>query len=679
MSSRRAVFDLFLISFLTLFAEMAFIRYIPSNIYLISYYKNALLIAIFLGLGTGFMLSKTKRNYIELIPVATLVLICLIFYFNHYLKIDIDYTTKDESIWPEFWANPRSQSMPLPLFLLFAYIVMTFYFIPFGQETVRAMQPFKPIAAYSINIAGSLTGVILFALVGWLWTFPAVWFALLLIPLLWWIYRSSTKLMKVISSAAIILTIMLLVSFHSSHNTIELWSPYSKIKVYSFSEKTDMGFISTTNGNPQVGSLNFDIKNMPWIEENIATYEIPYTFLKPSSVLILGAGAGNEAVVALRNGVREVTAVEIDPVFAMLGREISPHRPFNDPRGEVYVDDARAFLHKTKKRYDLIVFGFLDSQYLLSHKSNIRTENFVYTIESFRRAKELLTENGVLQLNYNAAKPEVRVRFYLMLKDVFQESPITLVPSQPLTANVIFLAGPGLKKDIPEFHGFQKVYYKGEEIEYPTDDWPFLYIAKKGIPREYWSMIAAIPILSFLFVKGMARASAGFSLKYFMLGFGFMLLQTKSITTYALFFGSTVTVVSVTIAAILLAILVANLFVYRFDIKRINSFYLLLFATLIVLYFLPLEIFLNLNWLAKLLIAIALISAPIFFAAIIFGAYFAKSKQVDIALGSNIFGAVLGGIGEYASMALGFSALYLISLVAYLIAYFADAADMGDK
>jgi len=94
---------------------------------------------------------------------------------------------------------------------------------------------------------------------------------------------------------------------------------------------------------------------------------------------------------------------------------------------------------------------------------------------------------------------------------------------------------------------------------------------------------------------------------------------------------------------------------------------------------LPLEIFLNLNWLAKLLIAIALISAPIFFAAIIFGAYFAKSKQVDIDLGSNIFGAVLGGIGEYASMALGFSALYLISLVAYLIAYFADAADMGDK
>ena len=675
MNNKRAFFALFVISFLTLFAEMVFIRYIPSNIYLISYYKNALLIAIFLGLGTGFMLSKTKRNYIELIPVATLVLICLIFYFNHYLKIDIDYTTKDESIWPEFWANPRSQSMPLPLFLLFAYIVMTFYFIPFGQETVRAMQPFKPIAAYSINIAGSLTGVILFALVGWLWTFPAVWFALLLIPLLWWIYRSSTKLMKVISSAAIILTIMLLVSFHSSHNTIELWSPYSKIKVYSFSEKTDMGFISTTNGNPQVGSLNFDIKNMPWIEESIATYEIPYTFLKPSSVLILGAGAGNEAVVALRNGVREVTAVEIDPVFAMLGREISPHRPFNDRRVEVYVDDARAFLHKTKKRYDLIVFGFLDSQYLLSHKSNIRTENFVYTIESFRRAKELLTENGILQLNYNAPKPEVRARFYLMLKDVFQEAPVALVPSKPITGNITFLAGPGLKKDIPEFHGFQKVYYKGEGIEYPTDDWPFLYIAKKGIPREYWSMIVAIPILSFLFVKGIARSNAGFSLKYFMLGFGFMLLQTKSITTYALFFGSTVTVISVTIAAILLAILIANLLVYKFDIQGTRSSYPLLFVTLAILYSLPLEAFLGLSWATKVIIAIVLISAPIFFAAIIFGTYFARSKQIDIDLGSNILGAVLGGVGEYASMSLGFSALYLISLLAYLIAYFADSTN----
>jgi len=421
MSSRRAVFDLFLISFLTLFAEMAFIRYIPSNIYLISYYKNALLIAIFLGLGTGFMLSKTKRNYIELIPVATLALICLIFYFNHYLRIDIDYTMKDESIWAEAWVNSHAQSVSLPILLLFAYISMAFYFIPFGQETVRAMQPFKPIAAYSINIAGSLTGVILFALLGWLWTSPAVWFALLLVPLLWWIYRYSNNRMKAISSVAIILAIILLYSFHSLRYTAELWSPYSKIRVYKLSEKPDGGFMFTTNGNPQVGSFNFDAKNEPWFQERLAPYEVPYIFLKPSSVLILGAGAGNEAVVALRNGVREVTAVEIDPVFALLGRELSPHRPFKDPRVEVYVGDARAFLHKTKKRYDLIVFGFLDSQYLLSHKSNIRTENFVYTIESFRRAKELLTENGVLQLNYNAAKPEVRVRFYLMLKDVFQE------------------------------------------------------------------------------------------------------------------------------------------------------------------------------------------------------------------------------------------------------------------
>lgn len=678
MNSKRAIFTLFLISFLTLFAEMVFIRYIPSNIYLISYYKNALLIAIFLGLGTGFMLSKTKRNYIELIPIATLALICLIFYFNHYLRIDIDYTMKDESIWSEFRPNLRAQSVPLPIFLLFAYIAMALYFIPFGQETVRAMQPFKPIAAYSINIAGSLTGVILFALLGWLWTFPVVWFALLLIPVLWLTYRYSSILTKTINSMAAILVIALLVLFHSSHNSIELWSPYSKIKASLISENPDWGFLSTTNGNPQVGAFNFDIKNAPWIEEGIATYKIPYTFLKPYSVLILGAGAGNETVVALKNGVKEITAVELDPVFVMFGKELNPHRPFNDPKVEVYIDDARAFLHKTKKKYDLIVFGFLDSQYLLSHKSNIRTENFVYTIESFRRAKELLTENGVLQLNYNAGKPEVRARFYLMLKDVFQESPITLVPSQPLASNITFLAGPGLKKDIPEFHGFQKIYYKGEGIEYPTDDWPFLYIAKKGMPREYWSMIVAIPILSFLFVKGIARSNAGFSLKYFMLGFGFMLLQTKSITTYALFFGSTVTVISVTIAAILLAILIANLLVYKFDIQGTRNSYLLLFVTLAILYFLPLEAFLGLSWAVKLVIAIALISAPIFFAAIIFGTYFARSKQVDIDLGSNIFGAVLGGVGEYASMSLGFSALYLISLVAYLTAFFVDRIN-GDR
>ena len=50
------------------------------------------------------------------------------------------------------------------------------------------------------------------------------------------------------------------------------------------------------------------------------------------------------------------------------------------------MDDARAFLKKTRDKYDLVVFAFLDSTTLLSGFSSLRLDNYVYTVESFSDA-----------------------------------------------------------------------------------------------------------------------------------------------------------------------------------------------------------------------------------------------------------------------------------------------------
>ncbi len=222
---------------------------------------------------------------------------------------------------------------------------------------------------------------------------------------------------------------------------------------------------------------------------------------------------------------------------------------------------------------------------------------------------------------------------------------------------------------------------EGSDIErdlpLPTDDWPFLYLRAKKIPREYYSMLLAIPLLSIVFIKTISRSGLGFSPMYFLMGLGFMVLETKSITSFALLFGSTITVVAIVIASILAAILVANLFIHRFAIRGTVVPYLLILATLVILYFLPLGYFLNLDWTLKLLVSILLISAPIFFAALIFGISFSRSERMDIDLGSNIFGAVIGGMFEYVSMAAGFKTLYIISFLAYLGAFIIDRRGRG--
>jgi hypothetical protein len=698
---RKIVFNLILISFLTLFGELVFIRYLSSNIYLLSFYKNSVLLAVFLGLGTGFMLSKEKRNFVEYLPLAALVLLCLIIYFNDYLRIDLDYSAKDETIWPEFWANTRATGVPIFGVLVFFYIVVALFFVPFGQETVRAMRSFKPLTAYSLNIGGSLLGILAFSVCGWLWTKPILWFMVLLVPLLWWTYAYSTRTIFYVNIAAV--TVSLFLVFSAQFGP-ELWSPYSKVRVYMFSESPEYGFISTTNGNPQVGSMNFDIEysgpEKGLNEESRSIYEIPYRIIKPSSVIVAGAGAGNEVAMALRYGADEVTAVELDPVFIALGRVLSPHRPFMDPRVRVEVNDARAFFHETREKYDLVVIGFLDSQYHLSHLTNIRTENFVYTYESIRRTKELLTPGGILQLNYNAPKSEMRERLFAILLKVYGPELVVFAPSKPVSGNISFLAGPGVRglvsgvgegaggeaieavrKIEEELPALRVASFGSPDIEtdeeYPTDNWPFLYLSAKKVPREYWSMLLAIPLISIVFIRTVARSGAGLSLKFFLLGLGFMLLETKSITSFALLFGSTVTVVSIVIASILAAILVANLLIHTFSIKTLAPWYVLTFITLAALYFLPLDMFLGLGWWTKLIVSALIIAAPMFLAAIIFGVSFARSGAMGIDLGSNIFGAITGGMFEYASMAYGFNSLYVISFMAYLGAFLLDMKRRG--
>lgn len=679
MSGKRAGYELFLISFLTLFAELVFIRYLSSNIYLLSFYKNSVIIAVFLGMGTGFMLSKDRGDYVKYLPLATLVLVSVIVYFNDYLRIDLDYSSMDESIWPEFWANRRAASVPIFWVLVSIYVMTALYFVPFGQETVRAMSFFRPLTAYSINVAGSLSGVVLFEVLGALWTTPLVWFAVISIPLLWWGRRYSGRLVFALNAVSTVLALFIVFSAVLGP---ELWSPYSKIRVYQFAPDPALGFISTTNGNPQVGCINLDASYKgpegPLNMESRSIYEIPYAFMRPASVLVAGAGAGNEVAVALKHGAGRVEAIELDPVFIALGRALNPHRPFDDRRVFVHVGDARAFFHRTGEKYELVVIGFLDSQYHLTHMSNIRTENFVYTWESLKRTKDILTPGGVLQLNYNSPRIETRERIYAILKDVYGEDLIAFVPENPVSGNISFVAGPGVRGlgkagNIP---GLKRVSFNNapKNTEIPTDDWPFLYLSGRKVPREYWPMLATLPLLSLAFIRAVGGKRTGFSPKYFLLGSGFMLLETKSITTFALLFGSTVTVVAVVVASILVAILLANLVIHKFSIRSLTTPYVLTLSSLIGLYFVPTGALLHLSMGLKLTASILLISAPLFFAAIVFGVSFAGSKDQGTDLGSNIFGAVSGGMLEYSSMAFGFKSLYILSFLGYLLAFITDIA-----
>jgi hypothetical protein len=60
---------------------------------------------------------------------------------------------------------------------------------------------------------------------------------------------------------------------------------------------------------------------------------------------------------------------------------------------------------------------------------------------------------------------------------------------------------------------------------------------------------------------------------------------------------------------------------------------------------------------------------PLFFAGIIFATSLRDLTTVEVAFGSNLLGAVVGGMLEYSSLMFGIRALYLIAALAYVLSW----------
>jgi hypothetical protein len=168
-------------------------------------------------------------------------------------------------------------------------------------------------------------------------------------------------------------------------------------------------------------------------------YDFPYK-VHPSlkDVAVVGAGTGNDVAAALRAGAARVDAIEIDPAIMAVGRANHPERPYSDARAHVINNDARSFLRTTHRKYDLFVYGLLDSHTLLSQGSSVRLDSFVYTVEGLTEARNRLKSTGVLSLSFSMLSPGIGRKIYLMLQQVFDGRPPVAVKAY-YDGSVIFL------------------------------------------------------------------------------------------------------------------------------------------------------------------------------------------------------------------------------------------------
>lgn len=694
-SSARQVTMLFLASFLALYFELVVIRYLSTEIRVFAYLKNLPLIASFFGIGLGMMLGKPPQILKRWFAPLTIVLFLLIAFASPLRLTHLPVPGGEYEMLGSLPQGPGGAwgVLLLPFITLFFFAVVSgvlnlvvMFFMVLGGITGERLAALEPLRGYGVNLAGSLAGIGAFTALSFLGVPPVVWVLVGVAVALPFFIRERWT----IAGFALLVCAMAIFQPNATGDHYydqagrpflrqTFWSPYYRITVHE---------IPPPPGWPQPRAYFVDVnhdyhqkmldlsseftKRFPEVEPNHSAkpfYDLPYRLVsRPERVLVVGAGTGNDVAAALRHGAAHIDAVEIDPMLARLGRKYHPEHPYASDRVNLVVDDARAFFHRANQKYDLIIFGYLDSHTLLTSFSALRLDDYVYTLESFREARKLLATDGTVVLGFDSGRSFITDRLFATLEHAFDKPPVAYYTGDT-GAGVILVEGKGaqssLLTDYPEIS--KELGSHRSSTILSTDHWPFIYLRYRTIPIA----ILGVLVIFLCLAAGLLRRTGSLPqlksrqhLHFFFLGAGFMLLETKGVTELSLLFGSTWIVNAVVIAAFLTMGLLANTLVMIRPVSR-GVAYPALLALLIASMFLPYSLLSALPTLERVFAAAMLVGLPVFFSGLIFSRSFRDVRQPAQGLGINLLGAVIGGALENLVMIGGTPILGVLAIVLY--------------
>lgn len=712
---------LFLVGFLVLFLELASIRWFAAHVIFLQFFSNVTLMACFLGMSCGCLAARSRRDWLAAFPLValgTVVAAISVSAAYHYwtgLVIDVGGQAAPQEVF--FGTESRSPDVarfvvPIEAIAGFFFVTIALMFTGLGQVLGRAFDAFPGrVAGYSLNVAGSLAGIAGFSLLSTLQAPPLAWFAVVTAGVAFLLREAGTLTgPRAVALLSLLGMVVLADLAEERRDGTELrWSPY-----YAVNLNPATGMISVNNIGHQA-MVDFD-KEEP-------TYSVIHLLQKHAGgtpfrdLVVIGAGSGNDLSHALRSGVEHIDAVEIDPVIQSIGRARHPNRPYDDPRVTPWLDDGRHFLRTTERKYDLAVYALVDSLILHSGYANIRLESYLFTREAFEDIKRALKPDGVF-VTYNYFRQGWIVeRVAGMAREVFGCEPVVIhMPWRETMkrsddagfAMVIAGCNPAIAKAFAEHPAFwlndsppvnltldgfrvdpasmpeaERAHWRkiaplrlipaADAIEPATDDWPFLYLQDRLVPDLSIRSIVLLGglglLMVWLFLPRGDEGRSGLVLdgRMFFLGAAFMQLETRAVVQLALLFGSTWAVNSLVFAAVLVLILLANVFVQKVPGRSLAPFYGGLVALILLGIAVPPAVFLEGGVLWRYVAPCALALGPMFFSGVIFARSFEDVEDPDAAFGANIAGSVVGGLAEAVSMLVGFRLSLLLALAFYLL------------
>lgn len=694
---------IFVVSLVGLFLEMLLIRWIGTEIRIFAYLQNTILLACFLGLSLGLFSSRHPINLNKsLIPLVVLLLLMAV----PPVKIALGKISEALSVLDDFtiWGAIEVESSLTSILLVIVGLVGVYcllflvveIFVPLGRLLGRLMDDNpNTIWAYSVNVAGSLLGIWLFVLLSFLNQPPISWFLIFCVFILILI----TWLNQISKIDLVLIFLIIVLSWFSGqvHDSLKVvWSPYQKLVVQGLIEDEDRFSKYLVNVNNTGYQIMTDLSDdhilkhperFDSTQKGFSQYDIPLLLHpNPENYLIVGAGSGNDVAGGVRSGVKNITAVEIDPAIISIGRKYHPEKPYDLSSVKVVINDARSFFATTTEKYDVISFSLLDS-HTTTAMTNARLDHYVYTRESIERAKSLLTSDGIIVLAFEAQKPYIADRIARVLLEIFEKPPIAFrIPySEYGWGGILFICG---NMDIamnqieqnPQLKNYIITLQKTTPLYFPlttkvtTDDWPYIYLESPKIPTLFY-LLSGVMVLLFFHSSmrwKIPRITSQWKRShwhFFFLGAAFLLLEVQNISKASVVLGNTWQTNASIVSGVLTMVLLANWSARKFPNISIGIIYFLLISITISLYFVDIAKFAFMTYTSKLLIVGILTTLPMLFSGIIFVRSFASVERKDSALGANMIGSFLGALLQAITFIIGIKALLIIVAGFYALSF----------
>lgn len=419
------------------------------------------------------------------------------------------------------------------------------------------------------------------------------------------------------------------------------WDPFARLDTVTFGDDAIRYVFTDAGAGSIMVGYDGDDSEIAWMRREVEYLPFAIASEAARSVLIIGAGAGRDILMARLAGAERITAVEINPALVELTRDMAD---FNGgvldlPGVETVGSDGRNYIERSSQKYDLIYGNVVYSQAAAPGHSAL-SESYIFTREALRTYWQHLTDNGSIAFATHQGVEGIRLLIAAldMLQaegmtveqalqhvafgsrrtgDVQTRTSVVIIRRQAWTpeetkalvetahdldVGMLYLSGyqdiglQGLASGAVTLDGFVEANADLFNYAPTTDDSPFFYQIAPGLPSGLsdlliLSLLAAFAYLSwavFFFVRsdGLQWKRAALTPYFALLGAAYLLVEIPLIQRFGLLLGQPSLALLAVIGAMLFGSGLGSLFSSRFPLhvlsRRVTVFALAAAASIIL-------------------------------------------------------------------------------------------------